>query len=67
MTIRGITVESRTVPDNRGMVITNCHDVTLEKAYMDTAGNEVKADRASTNVSVKESINAKGKKLQAKR
>lgn len=67
VTLRGITVESRAVPGSRGVVITNCHDVTLEKTYMDTVGDEVNADRASTNVSVKESINAKGQKLQAKR
>lgn len=61
--ISNVTVESKAVPDSQGVVINNSQDVTLEKSYIDTTGKEVNIDRASKNVSVKETINPKGKKL----
>lgn len=65
--IRNITVESKAVPNSRGVVISNCTSLALENAYINTAGNEVNADQASKNVSIKETINSKGKELQFKR
>jgi polygalacturonase len=61
--ISNVTIESKAVSGSRGVVITNCQGVNLEKSYIDTDGKEVNIDRASKSVSVKETINPKGKKL----
>ena len=65
--INNITVESKAVPGSKGMVISNCDSVTLSNSYFDTTGNEIDTNQASRNVSVQETINSKGKKLQSKR
>ena len=63
--INNITVESKAVPESKGMVISNCDGITLSNSYFDTTGNEIDTNQTSKNVSVKETINSKGKKLKA--
>lgn len=67
LSINNITVQSKSMPDSKGMVISNCNSVTLSKSFFDTAGEELSSNKTSVNVGVKETINAKGKKLEATR
>lgn len=61
--ISNITIHSNTVADSRGVVVQNSKGVNLTNSYIDTSGKEVNRDRASNNVSIKDTINPKGKKL----
>lgn len=65
--INNITVQSKTMPDSKGIVLSNCNGVTLTNSYFDTTGEELSSNKTSVNVSVKETINPKGKRLQATR
>lgn len=65
--INNITINSKVVPGSKGIVISNCDSVTLNNSYFDTTGNEINTNQASKNVSIKETINSKGKKLQSKK
>jgi hypothetical protein len=46
------------------MVISGCDGVTLGDSYFDTSGSELVSDKPSKRVTVRQSINAAGKKLQ---
>lgn len=65
--INNITVESKTMPDSKGILLSNCNGVTLTNSYFDTTGEELNSNKTSVNISVKETINPKGKKLQVTR
>jgi len=64
ITVNNITVESKALPGSKGMVISGCDGVTLGDSYFDTSGSELVSDKPSKRVTVRQSINAAGKKLQ---
>jgi len=67
LNINNITVKSHATPNSKGIVISNCNGATLSHSYFDTTGSELSSDKTSIHISVKETINSKGIKLQATR
>ena len=62
--INNITVQSQIVPDSKGVVLSNCNGVMITNSFFDTSGSELNSDKESSGVTVKETINASGKKIQ---
>lgn len=63
--INNITVESTSLPDSKGIVLSGCNGFTLSDSYFETSGTELSSNGTSKNVSVTGTINSKGKKLKA--
>lgn len=63
--INNITVESTSLPDSKGIVISGCNGFTLSDSYFETSGTELSSNDISKNVSVNGTVNSKGKKIKA--
>ena len=63
--INSITVESTSLPDSKGIVLSGCNVFTLSDSFFETSGTELSSNGTSKNVSVTDTINSKGKKLKA--
>ena len=63
--INNITVESISLPDSKGIVLSGCNGFTLSDSYFETSGTELSSNGTSRNISVADTTNSKGKKLKA--
>jgi len=63
--INNITVESKSLPDSEGIVISGCNGFTLSDSFFETSGTELSSNNTSKNVSVSGAVNSKGKKIKA--
>ncbi len=62
--INNITIESTSIPDSKGMILSNCNGFTLSDSYFETSGTELSSNGTSKNVSVTGTVNSKGKKIK---
>jgi polygalacturonase len=63
LSIRGITVKSKIVPDSTGIVLSDCEDVKLNRIFFDTSGIEIKSEGNLKNITIVDCLNVDGKKI----
>ena len=66
LTINGVTVKSTAVKGTKGLVLSGCDGVKLNKIFFETSGAEISSAGTSKNVTMVDCKNAKGAKLQLK-
>jgi polygalacturonase len=64
LNISNIIIQNTKIPESKGIVLSNCNGVILNNSYFDVVGEELSYDKTSMNISVKGTINSKGKKLR---
>lgn len=67
LNISKITVNSIVVTDSKGMLFSGCDGLTLNGSFFETSGVELSSTGTSEKMLVKTCINAKGKKIHAKK
>ncbi|MCY1718751.1 glycosyl hydrolase family 28 protein [Prolixibacteraceae bacterium Z1-6] len=63
--INKITVKSSVLPESKGLVLSDCDGFSLSDSFFEASGEELSSAGNSKNVSVTNTINSKGNKLNA--
>ena len=62
--VNNITVENATLPNSNGIVLSNGDGFTLSESYLDVSGKELLIHGVTNNISIENTINAKGQKVR---
>ena len=62
--INNITVDNASLPNSKGIVLSNGDGFTLTESYIDVSGDELSVQGTTKNLSIENTINAKGKKIK---